>query len=155
MISAVLLLLNTLCFPLRLGNTGSFPRPLKAEEEKLYLERFAQGDLEARNKLIEHNLRLVSHILKKYYVQAGDQDDLISIGTIGLIKGISTFKPDKKVRLATYASRCVENAILTPSRLTWGMMPRLFLMHRKSENGISILFLPHKCTSCASIWTLL
>ncbi len=112
MISAVLLLLNTLCFPLRLGNAGSFPRPLKAEEERLYLERFAQGDMEARNKLIEHNLRLVSHILKKYYVQAGDQDDLISIGTIGLIKGISTFKPDKKVRLATYASRCVENEIL-------------------------------------------
>lgn len=113
MISAwLLLLLNTLCFPLRLGNTGSFPRPLKAEEEREYLERFAQGDLEARNKLVEHNLRLVSHILKKYYVQASDQDDLISIGTIGLIKGISTFKPDKKVRLATYASRCVENEIL-------------------------------------------
>ena len=106
------MLLNTLCFPLRLGTTGSFPRPLKAEEEREYLERFAQGDLEARNKLIEHNLRLVSHILKKYYVQASDQDDLISIGTIGLIKGISTFKPDKNVRLATYASRCVENEIL-------------------------------------------
>ena len=113
MISAwILLLLNTLCFPLRLGNAGSFRRPLKAEEEREYLERFANGDLEARNKLVEHNLRLVSHILKKYYVQAGDQDDLISIGTIGLIKGISTFKPDKKVRLATYASRCVENEIL-------------------------------------------
>ena len=86
MISAwILLLLNTLCFPLRLGNAGSFPRPLKAEEEREYLERFANGDLEARNKLVEHNLRLVSHILKKYYVQAGDQDDLISIGTICLI----------------------------------------------------------------------
>ena len=68
--------------------------------------------MEARNKLIEHNLRLVSHILKKYYVQSSDQDDLLSIGTIGLIKGISTFKPDKNVRLATYASRCVENEIL-------------------------------------------
>lgn len=113
MISAwILLLIQTLCFPLRLGSAGSFPRPLKAEEERAYLERFAQGDLEARNKLVEHNLRLVSHILKKYYVQAGDQDDLISIGTIGLIKGISTFKPDKKVRLATYASRCIENEIL-------------------------------------------
>lgn len=117
MISAwILLLLNMLCFPLRLGSTSSFPRPLKAEEEREYLARYAQGDLEARNKLIEHNLRLVSHIMKKYYVQASDQDDLISIGTIGLIKGISTFKPDKKVRLATYASRCVENAIL-PQRL--------------------------------------
>ena len=112
MLSALLLLLHTLCYPLRLGSTGSFPRPLKAEEERTYLERLAQGDLEARNKLVEHNLRLVSHILKKYYVQASDQDDLISIGTIGLIKGITTFKPDKKVRLATYASRCIENEIL-------------------------------------------
>ena len=111
MISVILLLINTLCVPLRLGNGGSFPRPLKAEEEREYLARFAAGDLEARNKLVEHNLRLVSHILKKYYVQSGDQDDLISIGTIGLIKGISTFKPDKKVRLATYASRCIENEI--------------------------------------------
>ena len=113
MISAMILLLHTLSFPLRLENPGSFPRPLKAEEERACLERFAQGDLAARNQLIEHNLRLVSHILKKYYVQSGDQDDLISIGTIGLIKGITTFKPDKKVRLATYASRCIENAILS------------------------------------------
>ena len=122
MLSALLLLLHTLCYPLRLGSTGSFPRPLKAEEERAYLERLAQGDLEARNKLVEHNLRLVSHILKKYYVQASDQDDLISIGTIGLIKGITTFKPDKKVRLATYASRCIENAILSKRnkwRLRW------------------------------------
>lgn len=110
--SGLLLLVNTLCFPLRMGSAGSFPRPLKPEEEQRYLARMAQGDLEARNKLIEHNLRLVSHILKKYYVQASDQDDLISIGTIGLIKGISTFRPDRKVRLATYASRCVENEIL-------------------------------------------
>ena len=72
----------------------------------------AGGDLEARNKLIEHNLRLVAHIMKKYYTQSSDQDDLISIGTIGLIKGITTFKPDKNVRLATYASRCIENEIL-------------------------------------------
>ena len=111
----ILLMLNNLFFTLRLsgGVTGSFPRPLKAEEERRYLELAAQGDLEARNKLIEHNLRLVAHIIKKYYTPNGDQDDLISIGTIGLIKGISTFKPDKKVRLATYASRCIENAILS------------------------------------------
>ena len=76
------------------------------------MERCAQGDLEARNILVEHNLRLVAHIVKKYYAQTGDQDDLISIGTIGLIKGISTFKADKNVRLATYASRCIENEIL-------------------------------------------
>lgn len=79
----------------------------------MYLERCAAGDLEARNILIEHNLRLVAHIIKKYYTQTDDQDDLISIGTIGLIKGISTFKPDKNVRLATYASRCIENATLS------------------------------------------
>ena len=78
----------------------------------MYLQQYAAGDLEARNVLIEHNLRLVAHIIKKYYTQSGDQDDLISIGTIGLIKGISTFKADKNVRLATYASRCIENEIL-------------------------------------------
>lgn len=107
------LLLSALFTSLRLsGGTGSFPRPLKSDEEREYLRRFAQGDLEARNILIEHNLRLVAHIIKKYYTQTGDQDDLISIGTIGLIKGISTFKADKNVRLATYASRCIENEIL-------------------------------------------
>lgn len=116
MLSAwILLMLNGLFFSLRLseGGSGSFPRPLKAEEERMYLERYANGDMEARNVLIEHNLRLVAHIIKKYYTQSGSQDDLISIGTIGLIKGISTFKPDKNVRLATYASRCIENAILS------------------------------------------
>lgn len=120
---AIYLLLNGLFFTLRLsGGGGSFPRPLKAEEEREYLQRWAQGDLEARNKLVEHNLRLVAHIVKKYYSQTGDQEDLISIGTIGLIKGISTFKADKNVRLATYASRCIENAILTQQnnrRLRW------------------------------------
>ena len=114
MLSAwILLMLNSLFFTLRLsGGGGSFPKPLKPEEERLYLERLAQGDMEARNVLIERNLRLVAHIIKKYYAQTGDQEDLISIGTIGLIKGISTFKPDKNVRLATYASRCIENEIL-------------------------------------------
>lgn len=110
----VYLIMNGLFFTLRLsGGGGSFPRPLKAAEEREYLERCAQGDLEARNVLVEHNLRLVAHIVKKYYAQTGDQDDLISIGTIGLIKGISTFRADKNVRLATYASRCIENATLT------------------------------------------
>ena len=109
----IYLMLNSLFFTLRLsGGGGSFPRPLKPAEEREYLERCAQGDLEARNILVEHNLRLVAHIVKKYYAQTGDQDDLISIGTIGLIKGISTFKKDKNVRLATYASRCIENEIL-------------------------------------------
>ena len=112
--ACLILALHSLLFTLRLsgGQAGSFPRPLKAEEERRCLELAAQGDLEARNKLIEHNLRLVAHIVKKYYTPNGDQDDLISIGTIGLIKGVSTFRPDKKVRLATYASRCIENEIL-------------------------------------------
>ena len=105
-------MMNGLFFTLSLSGTGSFPKPLKPEEERECLERMAQGDMAARNKLIEHNLRLVAHIVKKYFSQTGDQDDLISIGTIGLIKGISTFKPDKNVRLATYASRCIENEIL-------------------------------------------
>lgn len=110
----ILLMLNSLFFTLRLsgGGSGSFPRPLKAEEERMYLERMAQGDLEARNILIEHNLRLVAHIMKKYYTPNGDQDDLISIGTIGLIKSINTFNPEKNIKLATYASRCIENEIL-------------------------------------------
>ena len=110
----ILLMLNSLFFTLRLsgGGSGSFPRPLKAEEERMYLERMAQGDLEARNILIEHNLRLVAHIMKKYYTPNGDQDDLISIGTIGLIKAINTFNPEKNIKLATYASRCIENEIL-------------------------------------------
>lgn len=114
MLSAwILLMLNSLFFSLRVSDGGgSFPRPLKADEERMYLERYAAGDLEARNVLIEHNLRLVAHIVKKYYTQSSNQDDLLSIGTIGLIKGISTFKADKNVRLATYASRCIENEIL-------------------------------------------
>ena len=114
MLSAALLLLsNSLFLSLRLtGNPGSFPRPLPPEEERACLERWAQGDLEARNRLVEHNLRLVAHIIKKYYTSENDQEDLISIGTIGLIKGISTYRPDKGVRLATYASRCIENEVL-------------------------------------------
>ena len=108
----VYLMMNGLFFTLRLSGGGSFPRPLKAEEERRYLQLSLEGDERARNFLVEHNLRLVAHIAKKYYAQTGDQDDLISIGTIGLIKGISTFKPEKNVRLATYASRCIENEIL-------------------------------------------
>ena len=97
---------------LRLSTGSSFPKPLSAEEEQRYLELYAQGNQDARNVLIERNLRLVAHIIKKYYTQTCDQDDLISIGTIGLIKGISSYRPDKGVRLATYASRCIENEVL-------------------------------------------
>lgn len=117
MLSAALLLFaNTLLFSLRLSGGGSFPKPLSAAEEREYLRRYAQGDQEARDVLIERNLRLVAHIIKKYYTQSADQEDLISIGTIGLIKGISTFDPKKGARLATYAARCVENAIHPPGR---------------------------------------
>ena len=116
MLSAALLLLsNSLFLTLHLsGNPGSFPRPLSRQEERECLEQWAQGDLSARNRLVEHNLRLVAHIIKKYYTQASNQEDLISIGTIGLIKGISTFDPKKGARLATYAARCVENAMHPP-----------------------------------------
>ena len=110
---ALWLLAGAMLYSLRLGgNAGSFPKPLTAAEERHYLELSAQGNLEARNILIERNLRLVAHIMKKYYAQSADQEDLISIGTIGLIKGISTFDPTKGARLATYAARCVENEIL-------------------------------------------
>lgn len=93
--------------------SGSFPHPLSAEQEAIYIDAMQHGDKQAREKLIEHNLRLVAHIVKKYYSSNADSDDLISIGTIGLIKGVSTFDPQKNVRLATYISRCIENAILS------------------------------------------
>ena len=91
------------------------------------MDRWLAGDTQARNKLIEHNLRLVAHIIKKYYTAESDQDDLISIGTIGLIKGVSTYRPEKNVRLATYASRCIENEILMH-----------FRSGRKSQGDVSL-----------------
>ncbi|MBQ6266720.1 MAG: RNA polymerase sporulation sigma factor SigK [Clostridia bacterium] len=109
---AALLSRGFLFFALHIGSGGSFPPTLSAAEEAALLERSAQGDEAARNALIEHNLRLVAHIVKKYYSAVGDQEDLISIGTIGLIKAVNTFDRTKKTRLATYASRCVENEIL-------------------------------------------
>lgn len=120
--AAFLLLMNSLLLMLRIAPGDSFPKPLSREEEEKYLERWCQGDIESRNILVEHNLRLVAHIIKKYFTQSEDIEDLISIGTIGLIKGINTYKPEKGVRLATYASRCIENAILSQRnnrRLRW------------------------------------
>ena len=111
MFTATWLMLGSLFYSLQLS-AGSFPKPLTREEERQYLARSAAGDLEARNILIERNLRLVAHIMKKYYAMESDQEDLISIGTIGLIKGITTFDASKGARLATYAARCVENEIL-------------------------------------------
>ena len=96
-------------------NTGCFPQPLTKAEEEYYLEEFKKGSEDARNVLIERNLRLVAHIVKKYSA-AGENDDLISIGTIGLIKGISSFNADKKTKLATYVARCIENEILMSIR---------------------------------------
>lgn len=126
MYAAVWLILSGLLCSLQLS-AGSFPKPLTAEEEAYYLKLSAQGDLEARNILIERNLRLIAHIMKKYYAQTADQEDLISIGTIGLIKGITTFDPDKGARLATYAARCVENEILM-----------YFRSQRKSSHDVSL-----------------
>ncbi|MBR4910774.1 MAG: RNA polymerase sporulation sigma factor SigK [Clostridia bacterium] len=97
---------------LHVKSPGSFPPPLSAKVESELIDKASVGDIEARNKLIEHNLRLVAHIVKKYYTAGCEQDDLISIGTIGLIKAISTFNNEKGIRLATYAARCIENEIL-------------------------------------------
>ena len=126
MFASVWLLLSSLFYSLQL-HSGSFPKPLSAEEERHYLSLSARGDLEARNILVERNLRLVAHVMKKYYAQTADQEDLISIGTIGLIKGITTFDASKGARLATYAARCVENEILMYFRST-----------RKSAQDVSL-----------------
>ena len=104
-------LCNLVYFALHTAPTGSFPKPLSAKEERECLEAIRAGDKNAKDKLIEHNLRLVAHIIKRYYANNRDQDDLISIGTIGLIKAASTFDYEKGTRFATYASRCIENAI--------------------------------------------
>lgn len=106
------LIFNIFYFALHVTGAGSFPPPLSAKKEAELIEKNLQGDQEARNALIEHNLRLVAHIVKKYYASGCEQDDLISIGTIGLIKAVSTFNSDKGIRLATYAARCIENEIL-------------------------------------------
>ena len=95
-----------------ISNNNLFPEPLSSEEEKIYIKRYENGDEEARNILIERNLRLVAHVCKKYATANVEQDDLISIGTIGLIKGIKSFDSSKGVRLATYVSRCIENEVL-------------------------------------------
>ena len=125
--TAFWLLMNSLLLMLRIMPGDSFPKPLSRGEEEEYLDRWERGDVEARNKLVEHNLRLVAHIIKKYYTQTEDTDDLISIGTIGLIKGINTYRRDRGVRLTSYASRCIENEILM-----------FFRSRRKSAGEISL-----------------
>lgn len=123
-----LILQNLTFFALHLKNLTSFPKPLSTQRERELLQKMKEnGDLDARNELIEHNLRLVSHIIKKYYSNYDEQEDLISIGTIGLIKAIDSFDVDKGIRLATYAARCVENEILMHYR-----------SRKKDANNISV-----------------
>lgn len=120
-----------------------FPEPLTEEEEEHLLEKKALGDKEARNKLIEHNLRLVAHIVKKFDYKEGEQDDLISIGTIGLIKGVDTFSVKKGVKLTTYCARCIENEVLMHFRSTNKFSKNISLNdaigYDKDGNEIAIL----------------
>ena len=116
--------------------SGCFPRPLTAREEAAAFSALHAGDAAAREKLIRHNLRLVAHIVKKYYALPGDQEDLVSIGTIGLMKAVDTFDATRKARFSTYASRCIENAILSPTH--FGMEKRIRPFHAMThlrQNG--------------------
>ena len=114
-------------------STNSFPQPLSAEEETEFLEKYRKGKDDARNILIERNLRLVAHVAKKYSYLGKDNDDLISIGTIGLIKAVTTFNQDKGTRLATYAARCIENAILTQWLKLWRKMENKLLFVKNGD----------------------
>ena len=129
---------------------NTFPKPLSHGEEKLYLKRCKEGDQTARNMLIEHNMRLVAHVVKKYQCQDYDTEDLLSAGTIGLIKAVNTFDVDKGSRLATYAARCVENAILSRMRLWFQTsIPRA----EKNRDGVFWHRYPRICISFALLWT--
>lgn len=118
---------SAICLVGYISNNSLFPEPLSSDEEKKYLELLKNGDEEARNILIEHNLRLVAHISKKYSSTNVDQDDLISIGTIGLIKGINSFDSSKGIRLATYTARCIDNEILMYLRSTKKLNAEVYL----------------------------
>lgn len=128
----------------------SFPLPLTASEEQYYLQKYIEGDLNAKHILIEHNLRLVAHIVKKYQANVEEAEDLLSIGTIGLIKAVVTFNPEKNVRLGTYAARCIENAILSQMRLWWRTnLPRA----KKNQNGVFWHKFPRTSTSFVPLRT--
>ena len=132
------LLAGSLFLMLRIAPGGSYPRPLSRQEEQEALQKWAAGDMEARNRLVEHNMRLVAHIVKKYYAQTGDTEDLLSIGTIGLIKGINSYRAEKGVKLATYASRCIENEILMhfrAQRKTAGELSLSEALDTEDEDG--------------------
>ena len=143
-ISSFVAFLNSAVFMLGyITNNTLFPEPLTSEEEKLYLEKYQNGDEEARNILIERNLRLVAHVCKKYATGNINGDDYISIGTIGLIKGINSFKPDKGVKLATYVSKCIDNEILMYLRSTKKLGAEVYLNEPigkdKDDNEISLI----------------
>ena len=125
-----------------ISNNTLFPEPLSTEEEKIYIEKFENGDEDARNILIEHNLRLVAHVCKKYSTANIEQDDLISIGTIGLIKGIKSYNSQKGVRLATYVSRCIENEVLMHLRSIKKLGAEVYLEDTigkdKDDNTVSL-----------------
>ena len=143
-LSGFLAFLKTAIFVIGYISSGSlFPEPLSKEEEKEIIERYESGDEDARNILIERNLRLVAHICKKYNIPNVDNEDLISIGTIGLIKGINTFNSNKGVRLATYASRCIDNEILMYLRSTKKLGAEVYLNEPigkdKDDNEIALI----------------
>ena len=118
--------------------SGCFPRPLTAREEAAAFSALRAGDATAREKLIRHNLRLVAHIVKKYYALPGDQEDLVSIGTIGLVKAVDTFDATRKARFSTYASRCIENAILSPAHFGMDLIFALtYMAFRKTRSRSS------------------
>lgn len=128
----------------------AFQKPLSISQEKYYLQKYQEGDSQAKNILIEHNLRLVAHVVKKYQGTGEDTDDLISIGTIGLIKAVTTFNPQKASRLSTYAARCIENAILSRMRLWFQTsIPRA----EKNRDGVFWHSYPRICISFALLWT--
>jgi RNA polymerase sporulation-specific sigma factor len=130
---------NLIYLVLHVTNSGSFPKPLSAAEEHECLIKLKNGDSNARNVLIERNLRLVAHIIKKYYSNSKDQDDLISIGTIGLIKAVSTFDGDKGTRLATYAARCIENAMFTQRLIRTCKTHTLFLLMKNGSRSATLV----------------
>ena len=123
--------------------SGSFPRPLTPKEEAAAFAALRAGDPAARETIIQHNLRLVAHIAKKYYALPGDQDDLISIGTIGLIKAVSTFDSTRRARFSTYASRCIENATLSPRPFWSTWLERWVGFSGSRRDGISLDKLHH------------
>ena len=143
-ISGILSFLNSVIFLVGyITNNTLFPEPLSQEEEKIYLDKYKDGDEEARNILIERNLRLVAHVCKKYSNSNVNIDDLISIGTIGLIKGINSYRVDKGVKLATYVSKCIDNEILMHLRATKKIGAEVYLNEPigkdKDDNEVTLI----------------